>query len=236
MYSSLLSSLQTPQPLHISLSAPLSLETDQRASFLAAATVRVSDLYYSLQLPSSGFSVQPRDCHWVSNLEQTRWFLALRIQRPGNDVLNKLLAEMNAVAKGMRQQTLYAKTEDVKLSANDDCKISRREDKGKRGVSSGAGHASSAASERNAGLFDFSDHFHLSLAWTTERPPPLPSETKDEHCSNEGGTKPQEYERALARVKTLQVSFSELKVKIGNNITPLPLATGQIYRDGGILG
>lgn len=102
--SSLVTSpLGVPLPLHVSLSAPLSLSTAQRAPFLASL---VRHLRYSTP-PVCPFQVSFDGLKWVSNEDRTRWFLVLKVTRPHGDELNTLLKVCNAVAKKHNLKRLY---------------------------------------------------------------------------------------------------------------------------------
>lgn len=90
-------------PLHISLSAPLLLRTEQRAAFLTAATRAIRRA-----CPRGSFDVALHGLDWASNAEGSRWFLAQRIARPPGDELNRLLHECNAVASEFGLSRLYS--------------------------------------------------------------------------------------------------------------------------------
>ena len=98
-------------PLHISLSRPLTLRTDQRESFLTQLKNEISE-----SSSIKAFDVQPGDLAWHSNESHTRWFLVLRLESAshstkGRESLNSLLTRCNAVAKKFGQPTLYAESE-----------------------------------------------------------------------------------------------------------------------------
>ena len=58
---------------------------------------------------------------------------------------------------------------------------------------------------------DFSDYFHISLAWTLREPN---KEEKDRVAASD-----------LKPLQDLRVRFDSVKVKIGNNVASIPLPT-----------
>ncbi|RMZ85130.1 hypothetical protein DV738_g12, partial [Chaetothyriales sp. CBS 135597] len=89
--SSLLrSDLNVPLPLHISLSAPLTLRTEQKDAVAAAVEASVT------RSGARPFVVSPTRLCWVSNSEGSRSFLVLKLSRPENEDLNRLLSACNA--------------------------------------------------------------------------------------------------------------------------------------------
>lgn len=55
----------------------------------------------------SSFDITPDALDWVSNYEKTRWFLVLRVKKPINDELNRLLAISNRSLALFDQPPLY---------------------------------------------------------------------------------------------------------------------------------
>jgi hypothetical protein len=96
------------------------------------------------------FSVNPYSLDWVSNYERTRWFLVLRVTKPANDNLNRLLSLSNHSLAHFGQPPLYA------------------------GRPAGPVHRL----ERNESVQtdtqpeDLSHCFHVSLAWSLPEPTP----------------------------------------------------------------
>ncbi|KAL4923442.1 HVSL domain-containing protein [Aspergillus undulatus] len=99
--SFLYSDLGARLPLHISLSRPVVLRTEERQPFMEAfeAALGSSDI--------SPFDVQVESLDWVSNFEKTRWFYVLRAKRPENDSLNRLLHISNRSLSLFGQPPLY---------------------------------------------------------------------------------------------------------------------------------
>jgi U6 snRNA phosphodiesterase len=110
VHSLLRSDLNVQLPLHISLSAPLTLKTDTKDDFATAITDEVG------KCDASKFTVSPSSLAWVSNYENTRSFLVLKLNRPGNDELNKILAACNKCAGRYGQHLLYAKKQRSKVA------------------------------------------------------------------------------------------------------------------------
>ncbi|KAJ5577445.1 uncharacterized protein N7459_006409 [Penicillium hispanicum] len=101
IHSLLHSDLGAPLPLHISLSRPVVLRTEQRASFTETL---LNNIQQSRVPP---FSVVPDSLKWVSNYEKTRWFLVLHVQKPVHDSLNRLLCLSNRSLASFDQPPLY---------------------------------------------------------------------------------------------------------------------------------
>ncbi|KAK5124263.1 hypothetical protein LTR85_001966 [Meristemomyces frigidus] len=101
VHSLLQNELGVSLPLHVSLSRPLVLRTEQRDAFL-------DQLRKGIQ--SSGvraFSAKPAELRWHPNETGSRYFLVLSLQRPKDSELQKLLNASNAVAKRFQQPVLY---------------------------------------------------------------------------------------------------------------------------------
>ncbi|KAJ5642902.1 uncharacterized protein N7484_005409 [Penicillium longicatenatum] len=121
------SDLGAQLPLHISLSRPVVLRTEQRSSFEISLKKEIEESQIA------PFALKPNGLKWVSNYERTRWFLVLRVGKPGPDSLNGLLRLSNRVLARFGQPPLYA-------------------------------------SHGNQHNQDFSDYFHISLAWALKEP------------------------------------------------------------------
>ncbi|OQE36744.1 hypothetical protein PENCOP_c011G08662 [Penicillium coprophilum] len=144
IHSLLHSDLGAQLPLHISLSRPVVLRTEQRASFTEALQKAIHDSHVL------SFNVQLDTLYWSSNYEKTRWFLVLGVQRPNHDGLNRLLKLSNETLARFGQPPLYATspTRQQQTSAS----IQNR--------------SNSLSGE------DFSGCFHISLAWSLSEPSP----------------------------------------------------------------
>ncbi|KAL4957861.1 U6 snRNA phosphodiesterase Usb1 [Aspergillus filifer] len=107
LHSFLYSDLGAQLPLHISLSRPVVLRTEERQPFMDAfeAFLENSDI--------SPFDVQVESLDWVSNFEKTRWFYVLRTKRPDEDSLNQLLHVSNSSLGLFGQPPLYEAVSDA---------------------------------------------------------------------------------------------------------------------------
>ncbi|KAK4935052.1 poly(U)-specific 3'-to-5' RNA exonuclease [Elasticomyces elasticus] len=186
-YSFLRSDLGALQPLHISLSAPLVLQTDQREAFEEDISTRIA------RSRLKAFTVHVTGLDWVANHDKTRFFLVLKLGKPANNELNKFLSACNATAKQFELPMLY--TDESTLSVPD---------------------ASNGGEQQEAR--DRSDAFHISIAWTLEEP--------DEQA------RAQLAELDQVELQHLQVSFSLLKLKIGNIVNDISLTKHQDTEHG----
>ena len=127
-------------PLHVSLSRPLVLKTEQKDEFLPALKQAVS---------GSGvksFTTRLEQLQWHPNEDRTRWFLVLRVADE-NDELMKLLRACNSVADTYGQPRLYEEH-------------GHSHSKHKQGVQMNQDRDSQAAKKK----------FHISIAWSLQRP------------------------------------------------------------------
>jgi hypothetical protein len=113
VHSLLQTPLQVPLPLHISLSAPLVLRTENKDSFLDTITEGLTSVIRSLRHP---ITVRPASLSWHANEDKSRYFLVLRIQDTQNSsnpsaltLLNQLLLASNKAALQYNQPQLYTK-------------------------------------------------------------------------------------------------------------------------------
>jgi len=104
--SSLSNDLDVAQPLHISLSRSLQVPTQRREELLSSMRSAITSSRVNR------FDIAPGGLKWVSNYDQTRWFLALELEKPENDGLNRLLKACNQAAFAQQYPTLYTETND----------------------------------------------------------------------------------------------------------------------------
>ncbi|KAK0391691.1 hypothetical protein NLU13_1190 [Sarocladium strictum] len=112
LHSLLSSDLGTAQPLHISLSRPISLSTCDKDEFLdqIATKLRATSL--------DSFTVKPRGLAWYRSPDSDRAFLILRVTSNSthderiapNPELMTLLNRCNTVVTGFKQPALYQRT------------------------------------------------------------------------------------------------------------------------------
>ena len=183
LYSFLRSDLGAQLPLHVSLTAPLVLKTEQKESFHLVLDSKLS----SSQIKP--FAVEVARLNWVANHDKTRFFLVLKLSKPNNDELNILLSICNEATQQLGLPQLYEHQRDSPLDLDPRPKIQAQ------------------------GMTDKSDAFHISIAWTLE---------------DLGGRGKQSLmDIADDQLGGLKVSFSLLKLKIGNSVIDLPLARNQ---------
>jgi U6 snRNA phosphodiesterase len=187
LHTFLQSELGAQLPLHISLSAPLVLKTEQKDLFQDSIT---SGLYTSKVNP---FHVRATTLDWVANQDKSRFFLVLKLAKPTGDELNKLLWICNAVADQFDLPLLYSVKGGVQT-----------------GLQSGAGD------QKNGQTADKSHAFHISVAWTLDEP----NDEIRRHLANAQDD----------QLGELKVSFSILKLKLGNTVVDLPFAENLLLR------
>jgi hypothetical protein len=166
------------QPLHISLSAPLVLHTDQKQLFEKDITTRISRSHVK------PFTVHVAGLDWVANHDKTRFFLVLKLGKPANNELNKLLSSCNATAQHFGVPMLYA--DHPNRTIDDSSEVKPRQE-----------------------AMDRSDAFHISIAWTLEEP--------------DRQAREQLADLDRTHLQQLEVSFSLVKLKIGNVVNDISL-------------
>lgn len=165
----------------------------------------------------TSFHLAPVGLRWVPNYEGTRWFLVLRLARPGGDQLNRLLQACNLVAAASGLPLLYAPPPSPPPPSPARVGVVRR---GSR--ASGAGGLRGRGSGGGVLVIqDFSDSFHVSIGWCLERPSDEMLESVE--TVGEGD------------VRALSVHVQAIKAKVGNVVTSFPLAVPRA-ESGGILG
>lgn len=174
------SELGAQQPLHISLSAPLVLSTEQKESFLDSISTRLNHAHIK------PFTTEATKIEWVANHDRTRFFLVLKLSRPEEDELNKLLSMCNSTARQFNLPQLYADSVDASQIQ--------------------------LKTKTQQTMIDRTDAFHISVAWNLDEP---------------GDHAPQSLADSIGdQLQSLKVSFSVLKLKIGNVITDMPFVHG----------
>lgn len=155
---------------------------------------------------------------WVSNYEKTRWFLVLRVRKPSNDGLNRLLRICNYSVAKFNQPVLYETTSSSSSSQSGSGPRRKSKPVGKpqQTQAGKAGSGSGPAIEE-----DFSHCFHISIAWCLEEPS---AEDKRRVAGID-----------ITKLGDLRVSFDSLKVKIGNVVSSLKLPT-KVLDDHGFCG
>ncbi|RAL13554.1 HVSL domain-containing protein [Aspergillus homomorphus CBS 101889] len=147
LHSLLHSDLGAQLPLHISLSRPVVLRTEQRQPFMEAFEAAMKDA----NVAPFDTTTDSLDC--VSNYEQTRWFYVLRVRCPDHDELNRLLRLSNRALARFGQPPLY----EVTAAAAAAALLSSSRDTAAKGNCKPA-------------ETDSSRYFHISLAWSLTEP------------------------------------------------------------------
>jgi hypothetical protein len=208
----LTSQLDTPLPLHVSLSRTLQIKTDDREDFTDTLT---ANLKKSAVKP---FHIQFGSLKWVSNFQRNRWFLVLGIAKPVQDELNRLLRACNSAAEQCGHPGLYiggkgdGPMKDNELQSNTT----------KRRKSAHHGDDNEDAAGPSA---DRTENFHISIAWNLEEPDPVWVALV----------------QSIDVTKHIKVSiapFDAVKAKIGNIVHSVDLGTrkGNSRKGTGILG
>lgn len=156
---------------------------------------------------SLSFKAAARGLEWVVNYEKTRWFLVLKLERAPQDGLNKLLHLSNQTVMKFGQPPLY--TDLRQYSAGGQNQKRQAGNQGRSKETSAAASSSVIPSE-SSNEFDLSSSFHVSIGWTLGAP-----------------TQPlrEKLDATGVDFQSLRVDVTTVKVKIGNGITAISLAT-----------
>ncbi|KAL7270574.1 poly(U)-specific 3'-to-5' RNA exonuclease [Rhizina undulata] len=183
--SHLKSDLGSEQPLHLSLSRPNVLVTEQKEGFRETLEEK---LRKSRIKP---FTVEFTGFEWVSNLDQTRWFFVLKASKGSGNELPRLLQLTNIAFAIYNQPPLYSQN--------------------------GAGN----------------DGFHVSLAWSLQKPSKELAEKVSKVLLGENGLA-QGVVRKGAK-EGMKMKVEAVRVKVGNVVHALELGMGKDL-EGGIGG
>ena len=146
---------------------------------------------------------------WTANYEKTRWFLVMRLDRAPQDGLNELLRMSNTVSQKFGQPTLYTDSLSSRAAHPMDPQGHKKPQRGPKKPSSASPKAPLSHMEL-ANYVDASASFHVSIGWTLNTPPESLSK-KLNHASHD--------------FQAMRISINSIKVKIGNSITSIPLAS-----------
>lgn len=150
--SSLRTDLGARLPLHISLSVPLILTSENKHEFERD----ISDSVCSAKV--SSFKVVPASIRWVHNFDRSRYFLILTLKRPPGDELQTLLTTCNHVARKHNLAELYVNAHPTVVGVPNESKT--------------CGDLIPVATEPHN-----HDKFHISIGWTLQEP-----DSTDDNC------------------------------------------------------
>jgi hypothetical protein len=149
------------------------------------------------------FGFEFQNLKWVPNFERNRWFLVLGIKKPGLNQLNRLLQACNDATQYSGHPGLYTG------GVGDGPKESH---------DSNDGPKRRKVDKNEPQSQDYSQYFHVSIAWNLAEPDP------------EWVTLVQDID-ASKLIRAPEAAFDAVKVKIGNTVHNIPLAS---KRGGGL--
>ncbi|KAF4635444.1 hypothetical protein G7Y89_g2654 [Cudoniella acicularis] len=202
IHSFLTSDLGAPLPLHISLSRPIGFPTELKDDFVTSLERTIK---------SSGirpFEVAFSSIDWVANFENTRWFLVLKVET-FCDSLNKLLHVSNMIVQDYKQPPLYAMPNPAKNN-----QTSSKNNQASRKAASRTAASNARTKIDWSNMQDVSHGFHVSIAWMLDAPP------EDFFSSTKGPITTNFKDLNHTRIK-----IGEIKAKVGNIVTNIPLQT-----------
>lgn len=218
----LTSDLGAPLPLHISLSRPFVLRTEQKDAFrdtLARCIASVAVAPFELQFVAGGGGLA-----WFRSAEASRSFLVLRVrtavqeeqkqeqeqqQRRSNLQLAALLEGCNEVVAAQGQPRLYAAqagggdvmgVEEIDGSGEAGGGVQPVDDDGTEGEGQGVDGA-----------------FHVSIAWSFAEP------TMEIRARTAAVVLREEKKRLKGVLGGIRIPVDSVKVKIGNVVNDIPL-------------
>lgn len=145
--SSLRSDLGVLQPLHVSLSAPLILTTDNKDTFESTLSQNIQEMHLG------SFCTSPSDLRWVTNFDGTRHFLIVTLKKPEHDQLQSLLSMCNRTVASFGLPELYTSRNDLSVRVGV-VPSTTIEENHHFGVDAPVDHGCSESSK-----------FHISVAW-----------------------------------------------------------------------
>lgn len=149
-----------------------------------------------------------RGLEWVANYEKTRWFLVLKLERAPQNGLNKLLHLSNQTITDFGQPPLYI--DSLQSSADGQSRKRQAQNGGRSKKTTEAAASSSISRSRPSNDKDMSSSFHISIGWTLSDP----TQGLRERLTTTG-----------IDFQSIKVDVSAVKVKIGNGVTAISLAT-----------
>ncbi|CAN8101038.1 unnamed protein product [Discula destructiva] len=236
--SSLTSDLHAPLPLHISLSRPFVLRTEQKDAFLEDMLLRGRDIAGAAGA-GAGFGATPFELcadglAWFRSKEGGRSFLVLRVRsssaqpaQQGNGAKKKtkknpelaaLLARCNELVGAYGQPRLYA----VRSLGGE--KAGGHAD-GLNGDGGGGDYDDDGGVQSVEGEDGVDDAFHVSIAWSFAEPTREIRERTATIFARE------QFRRGI--MDGIRIPVNDVKVKIGNVVTSIPLPGKRRQSSGG---
>ena len=164
--------------------------------------------YISVVNDHCRFDVSVTGFDWTANYEKTRWFLVMRLDRAPQDGLNELLRMSNSAVQKFGQPTLYTDSQASRAAHPIYTQGHKKRQRGSKKPDSAS--KDSLSQMELANYVDASDSFHVSIGWTLTTPSESLSKKLD-HASHD--------------FRAMRISVNSVKVKIGNSITSIPLAS-----------
>jgi U6 snRNA phosphodiesterase len=172
-----------------------------------------------MMVMDASFDITVTGLDWFPNFEGNRWFLVMKLSKPSNDGLNKLLQLSNKGLAAFEQRPLYDEGEkDGSIFRRD---LSQADTRGKgrgRGRRTSRDQTPAGGESTTEYVPDYSSYFHISIAWRLDEP------------TTEG--KSQAVGSDLKELESLSIKFSNVKVKIGNAVHSIALPVETIDQKG----
>ncbi|KAF1912508.1 U6 snRNA phosphodiesterase Usb1 [Ampelomyces quisqualis] len=197
---SLQSDLGAPLPLHVSLSRTLQIRTENRDHFVD--TLRSSVRKAAV----SAFPIEFLGLKWVPNFEHNRWFLVLSTKKPAQNELNRLLIACNEAAGRCGHPGLYVGGHGDGPMEDNSCYDGAKRRK---------------SHHYDCNDVDFSDRFHISIAWNLEEPDP-------EWMSLVKATDLSKH------IQSPQSGFDVVKTRVGNVVHNIDLRAARAGQNSGL--
>ena len=222
VHSLIRSELGENLPLHISLSRPINLATHQRQAFtdrlisdMSRFNVRPYVIFSRLPIFftqnwrwAGSFDVSTNELDWVSNNEKSRWFLVMRIKKPPNNELNRLLQSANDAVTAFGQPPLYAQPESQPSVPTQGFATKARHSR----------HSKPKFLLKKAPIFspnpiiDQSSNFHISIGWYLGCP-----------LAEISSATPPIHQLDTQNLPEFHFEVKSIKLKIGNSVTSISL-------------
>lgn len=208
--SLLLDPLHVPLPSHISLSAPLVLRTETKDDFLDFITTALRSARTRVATSASNAKVQPKDGVLLVKPTKLTW-------HPNHDRTRTFL-----VLRVKEVEGLEGRLKELLTACNG---VAR--EFGCHELYANHGRRRKANSEKGAEEEEEDvEGFHISLAWSLDV----------EQMMNDGDMLTDSVlEAKMQKIREMEIPFSEVKIRLGKDVTTVPLGRTQRRRSG-ILG